>query len=97
MRQPHLLLFDEPTNGADMEMIDSMAEAIRAFNGGVIVISHDFRLLSKVSDEIWVIDHGIQVCVFFVKCCIALKFGRRYGMGISRAIRRVSGSQLGRP
>jgi len=97
MRQPHLLLFDEPTNGADMEMIDSMAEAIRAFNGGVIVISHDFRLLSKVSDEIWVIDHGIQVRLFLCRIVLRSSFGCRYGMGISRAIRRVSGRQAGRP
>ena len=61
LQTPHLLLFDEPTNAADMEMIDSMAEAINSFNGGVVVISHDFRLLSKVAEEIWVIDKGLQV------------------------------------
>ena len=37
-----------------MEMIDSMAEAVKAFNGGVVVISHDFRLLQQVAEEIWV-------------------------------------------
>ncbi|KAJ1400604.1 hypothetical protein B484DRAFT_437983, partial [Ochromonadaceae sp. CCMP2298] len=42
LQKPHLLLFDEPTNAADMEMIDSMSEAIKNFNGGVVVISHDF-------------------------------------------------------
>lgn len=31
-----------------MEMIDSMAQAIKQFQGGVIVISHDFRLLQQV-------------------------------------------------
>lgn len=61
LQQPHLLLFDEPTNAADMEMIDSMAEAINSFNGGVVVISHDFRLLSKVAEEVWVIDRGLKV------------------------------------
>ena len=61
LQTPHLLLFDEPTNAADMEMIDSMAEAINSFNGGVVVISHDFRLLSKVAEEIWVIDKGLKV------------------------------------
>ena len=39
-------------------MIDSMAEAIKMFNGGVVVISHDFRLLQQVAEEIWVIDKG---------------------------------------
>jgi ATP-binding cassette subfamily F protein 2 len=54
-------LFDEPTNAADMEMIDSMADAIKSFNGGVMVISHDFRLLQQIAEEIWVIDHGLTV------------------------------------
>lgn len=58
---PHLLLLDEPTNASDMEMIDSMAEAINNFNGGVVVISHDFRLLAKIAEEIWVVDHGLRV------------------------------------
>jgi len=48
---PHILLLDEPTNAADMELIDSMAEAIQAFQGGLVVISHDFRLLAKVAKE----------------------------------------------
>mmetsp|Transcript_2578 Transcript_2578/g.2680 ORF Transcript_2578/g.2680 Transcript_2578/m.2680 type:complete len:614 (-) Transcript_2578:291-2132(-) len=61
LQTPHLLLFDEPTNAADMEMIDSMAEAINSFNGGVVVISHDFRLLQQVAEEIWVIDKGLHV------------------------------------
>jgi ATP-binding cassette, subfamily F, member 2 len=42
-------------------MIDSMAEAIKQFNGGVVVISHDFRLLQQVAEEIWVIDKGLHV------------------------------------
>ena len=51
LMNPHILLMDEPTNAADMELIDSMAEAILAFEGGVVVISHDFRLLAKVAKE----------------------------------------------
>jgi len=61
LQNPHLLLLDEPTNASDMEMIDSMAEAIQQFNGGVVVISHDFRLLEKVAEEIWVVDRGLVV------------------------------------
>jgi ATP-binding cassette subfamily F protein 2 len=57
---PHVLLLDEPTNAADMEMIDSMADAIRNFNGAVVVISHDFRLLQQVVKEIWIVDKGIR-------------------------------------
>ena len=60
LNNPHILLLDEPTNAADMELIDSMAEAVNAFQGGLVVISHDFRLLQQVAREIWVVDHGIK-------------------------------------
>lgn len=60
LTKPHLLLLDEPTNAADMEMIDSMAASINAFEGGVVVISHDFRLLQQAAKEIWIVDKGIK-------------------------------------
>jgi len=53
---PHLLLLDEPTNHLDMESIDALAEAINAFEGGMVLVSHDFRLVSQVAEEIWVCD-----------------------------------------
>src|SRR4051812_26922317 len=56
MKKPHLLMFDEPTNHLDMESIDALAEAINAFEGGLVLISHDFRLVSQVAKEIWVVD-----------------------------------------
>ena len=61
LQKPHILLMDEPTNAADMGLIDSMAEAIKNFNGGLVVISHDFRLLSQVAKEVWVVDKGIKI------------------------------------
>jgi len=57
LKNPHILLLDEPTNHLDMDCINSLAEAILEFEGGMILVSHDFRLLSQVAEEIWVCDN----------------------------------------
>ena len=44
------------TNPLDMDMIDSLALAIKKFSGGIVLVSHDFRLLEQVAEEIWVCD-----------------------------------------
>jgi len=61
LAHPHLLLLDEPTNHLDIECIDSLAEAINKYNGGLVLVSHDFRLISQVAREIWVCDnHNVK-------------------------------------
>jgi len=54
---PHMLLLDEPTNHLDIETIDSLADAINHFEGGLVLVSHDFRLINQVAKEIWVCEH----------------------------------------
>jgi len=56
-QNPHMLMLDEPTNHLDLESIDALAEAIKNFNGGMILVSHDFRLISQVADEIWICEN----------------------------------------
>eukprot|EP00249_Psilotum_nudum_P021654 c28190_g1_i1 orf=244-2415(-) len=63
MARPHILLLDEPTNHLDMQSIDALADALDEFSGGVVLVSHDSRLISRVCEdveksEIWVVENG---------------------------------------
>ncbi|KAL7540595.1 hypothetical protein ACHAXR_010235 [Thalassiosira sp. AJA248-18] len=55
--KPHLLLLDEPTNPLDMESIDALARCLNKFKGGVLMISHDMRLISQCAQEIYMCDN----------------------------------------
>jgi len=55
-QSPHMLLLDEPTNHLDMETIDALADAINNFEGGLVLVSHDFRLINQVADKIWICE-----------------------------------------
>jgi len=57
MKSAGILLLDEPTNHLDVDAVDGLAAAIKAFDGGVVLVSHDFRLIDQVADEIWVCEN----------------------------------------
>jgi ATP-binding cassette subfamily F protein 3 len=55
--KPNILILDEPTNHLDMDMRESLIFAINAFDGAVILITHDWHLLSHTADRIWVVEN----------------------------------------
>ncbi len=55
---PHLLILDEPTNHLDIESREALVEALTAYSGAVILVSHDMHLLSLVADRLWLVKAG---------------------------------------
>lgn len=41
----------------NLETIDALADAINAFEGGVVLVSHDMRLISVVAEELWLCEN----------------------------------------
>ncbi|XP_059847459.1 ATP-binding cassette sub-family F member 3 isoform X1 [Hypanus sabinus] len=55
---PSFYILDEPTNHLDMETIEALGNALEKFKGGVILVSHDERLIRMVCKELWVCGCG---------------------------------------
>ncbi|CUH88982.1 putative ABC transporter ATP-binding protein YheS [Phaeobacter sp. CECT 5382] len=55
---PHLLILDEPTTHLDIESREALVEALTAYTGAVILVSHDMHLLSLVADRLWLVSKG---------------------------------------
>jgi len=55
---PHLLLMDEPTNHLDMESREALVQALNAYQGAVIIVSHDPSMVERVADRLWLVNDG---------------------------------------
>ena len=59
----NFLIFDEPTNHLDVESIEALEDAIEAFDGTVLLVSHDRALLRALTTRTWVL-HGTRITDF---------------------------------
>ena len=55
---PHLLIMDEPTNHLDVSSREALTDGLRAFNGGILLVSHDVHFLKQVCNELWIVREG---------------------------------------
>jgi elongation factor 3 len=55
---PHLLIMDEPTNYLDRDSLGALAQAIKEFGGGVILISHNHDFTQTLCPETWEMSNG---------------------------------------
>jgi ATP-binding cassette subfamily F protein 3 len=55
---PHIMLIDEPTNHLDVDARAALVQALNAYQGAVVLVSHDAHLIEAVCDRLWLVDGG---------------------------------------
>ena len=55
---PGMLILDEPTNHLDIDSRDALVHALNAFEGAVLIISHDRHLIEATCDTLWIAEGG---------------------------------------
>lgn len=55
---PHMLLLDEPTNHLDIEAREALVQALNAYEGAIIIVSHDPNMVERVADRLLLVRDG---------------------------------------
>ena len=55
---PHLLLLDEPTNHLDIDAREALVNALNAYEGAIVIVSHDPNMVERVADSLWLVKDG---------------------------------------
>ena len=57
-QRPHLIVLDEPTNYLDRDSLGALSKALKAFAGGVIIITHSAEFTQNLTEEVWAVMDG---------------------------------------
>lgn len=57
-QRPHLIVLDEPTNYLDRDSLGALSKALKAFEGGVIIITHSAEFTENLTEEVWAVMDG---------------------------------------
>ncbi|KAL2408156.1 Elongation factor 3 [Exophiala dermatitidis] len=57
-QRPHLIVLDEPTNYLDRDSLGALSKALKAFEGGVVIISHNAEFTESLTNEVWSVVNG---------------------------------------
>lgn len=57
-QRPHLIVLDEPTNYLDRDSLGALSKALKAFEGGVIIITHSAEFTKDLTEEVWAVMDG---------------------------------------
>jgi ATP-binding cassette subfamily F protein 3 len=55
---PHMLILDEPTNHLDVDAREALIQALNAYTGAVVIVSHDRHMLEMTADRLVLVDSG---------------------------------------
>ncbi len=56
--KPQILLLDEPTNHLDIDSRQALIQALTAYSGAVLLVSHDPHLVNACADSLWMVSDG---------------------------------------
>jgi elongation factor 3 len=61
-KAPHIIILDEPTNYLDRESLGALADAIKEFDGGIVIVSHNNEFCKACCPETWIVaNHTLDV------------------------------------